>query len=137
MGAKYFQIRPSLQGTWQKQTYIPPPISLKSIETDDFEVIISHYKYDEAILPHGYTKCYGYHFCPSINWKGKVGVCLYRMGEEKYVFGDLNKETFTYIWYNKKVPDDLMDDGCQNCCKLHEINKVLFEAAQMKEVNFI
>ncbi len=137
MGAKYFQVRPSLAGIWQNQPYMPTPVGLKSIETEDFEVVISHYKYDEAILPHEYTKCYGYHFCPSIDWKGQVGVCLYRMDEDKYVFGNLNEETFTAIWYHKNVSGNLVNDGCQNCCKNHEINKELFVAKHMDHVNFL
>ncbi len=137
MGASYFQVRPALQGNYKKQSFLLPPGYLKEYETRDFKVILSDYKFMDATKPHGYSRCYGYHFCPSIDWCGKVGVCLYRMDEEKYVFGDLNKQTFTAIWHHKRVAEGLVNGGCQNCCKNHEINKLLFEAKHVKEINFL
>ena len=120
-----------------KQPMIIPPSYLKEYETNDFKVMLTPYKFKEAVIPREYDKCYGYHFCPSINWKEKVGVCLYRMEKEKYILGDLKEKTFTEIWQQKNCSEDLVDDKCQNCCKNHEINKMLFEAKQLKHVNFL
>jgi len=136
MGAKYLQVRPALVEDYKKQPLLSIPQYLKEYETDDFKVILTPYKFEDATKPHGYDRCYGYHFCPSIDWRGKVGVCLYRMGEERYVFGDLNKDTFTKIWYHKDVSIDLVNENCQNCCKNHVINKLLFEAKHVEHANF-
>ena len=59
------------------------------------------------------------------------------MGEEKYVFGDLNRKSFVSTWIRKDVPMNLVDAKCQNCCKNHEINKILFTAKQARCVNFL
>lgn len=137
INARYFQVRPALEGNYLKQPMMIIPSYLKEYETDDFKVILTLYKFKEAVIPHEYDKCYGYHFCPSINWKEKVGVCLYRMGEEKYIFGDLKEKSFTEIWHHKKISNNLVNEGCQNCCKNHEINKALFMAKQMEQINFL
>jgi len=137
IGAAYFQVRPALVGYYKNQPPLSPPTYLKEYETSDFEVIVTPYKFEEATKPHRYSQCYGYHFCPSIDWRGKIGVCLYRMGEEKYVFGDLNRKSFVSTWIRKDVPMNLVDAKCQNCCKNHEINKILFTAKQARCVNFL
>ena len=137
MGAKYFQVRPALEGYYKRQPKMPLPLYLGEYETENFKVLLTPYKFKEATFPHEYKQCYGYHFCPSIDWKGKVGVCLYRMHENKYIFGDLNENGFIDIWQNKVVADNLVDAGCQNCCKNHEINKALFAAKQAEQVNFL
>lgn len=137
MGVEYFQVRPALEGYYRVQSLMLPPAYLKDYETSDFKVILTAYKFRDATKPHGYSQCYGYHFCPSIDWRGKVGVCLYRMGEEKYVLGDLNKESFVRIWCYKNKLKGLVDDECQNCCKNHEINKLLFEAKHIEHRNFL
>lgn len=137
MGAKYFQVRPALEGHYEIQPSISIPLYLKVYETDNFKVLLTPYKFEEATLPRGYDRCYGYHFCPSIDWNGKVGVCLYRMEEENYVFGNLKEKTFTEIWCHKDPPLNLIDEKCQNCCKNHEINKALFEATRVEHENFL
>lgn len=137
MGAKYFQVRPALVGYHANQPLISPPWYLEKYGTDNFKIILTLYKFEEAVIPRRYDRCYGYHFCPSIDWNGKAGVCLYRMEEEKYILGDLKEKTFTEIWQQKNCSEDLIDDKCQNCCKNHEINKILSEAKQLKHVNFL
>ena len=132
LGASYFQVRPALS---QKQPILTPPVYLKDFETPEFKIFLTAYKFRESIVPKDYDRCYGYNFCPSIDWNGRVGVCLYRMNEEKYVFGDLNKKSFSEIWANKEVFYPVTKD-CQNCCKNHRINQILFTAKQTGHINF-
>lgn len=136
LGAKYFQIRPALLGSHEIQPKLASPQYLKKYETDNFKVYTTPYKYEEAIKPKKYDKCYGYNFCPSINWKGHLGVCLYMMANPQFIFGNLNQEDFAALW--EKIPEHIkiMPD-CQNCCKNHEINKLLFEAKNVEQIDFI
>lgn len=136
LGASYFQVRPALTGNFKTQQFIHPPYTLKSFEQPGFTVHITEYKYNEAQKPKAYGECYGFQFVPSIDWNGKVSVCLYRTLEEDYILGDINTRTFKEIWASMpaSVP---ATDACWNCCKNHEINKALFEAKNVEQRHFL
>ena len=136
MGACYFQVRPVLEGDYKKQPFIMPPDYLKVYQTEGFEVCVTDYKYQEATKAKTYKDCFGYHFTPSIDWKGHVSVCLYRTLEEAYILGDLNTKSFTEIW-DEMPKVALANDECQNCCKNHEINKALDSAKRVEMGNFL
>jgi len=58
------------------------------------------------------------------------------MQDERFIFGDLNKESFKEIW--KKVPKKIkVIPSCQNCCKNHEINRALYKAKKLEHVEFL
>ncbi len=136
MGAAYFQVRPALVGSWELQPHIEEPGYLQEFTQPGFEVYTTAYKYAEAIKPRDYNLCYGYHFCASIDWHGALGVCLYMMRDEQFVFGDLNKESFGDIW--ARVPGQIkVIAKCQNCCKNHEINKLLYAATKVENTKFL
>lgn len=124
-GASYFQVRPALMGSHENQPHLSAPTFLKQYETNDFEVSITEYKYDEATQPRTYDKCYGYNLCPSIDWNGHLLTCLYMSGKKEYILGDLNTDSFLNIW-NSLVTEKNISKECQNCCKNHEINKALY-----------
>jgi len=136
IGARYFQVRPALQTSYKKQTLMLAPDYLKEYRTDKFDVYVTDYKYEEANKPKTYRDCYGYHFCPSIDWRGRLLACLYMTNQNKFVFGDLNKKPLLRIWggISKKVP---VVEACQNCCKNHEINKVLYAAKNIGLADFL
>lgn len=135
-GARYFQIRPALVGNYKNQPLLSVPLYLKEHRKKNFEVYITGYKYEDAVKPKNYRYCYGYHFCPSIDWNGKVNVCLYLASRKKYALGDLNKERLLKIWPNI-IKQTKVTDECQNCCKNNEINKILYAAKNVKSVDFI
>ena len=136
IGASYFQIRPALTGDFMTQPYLVHPEFLKCRNSDTFKVHVTEYKYAEAQNPKDYHECYGFNFVPSIDWNGKVSVCLYRTLEKEYILGDLNKDSFSTIWAN--LPNHVpAADSCWNCCKNHEINKVLFSAKHIEQGNFL
>lgn len=136
MGAAYFQVRPALTGNFKTQPFILPPYFLKNHESPGFEVHITEYKYNEAQKPKSYSKCFGFHLVPSIDWNGKVSVCLYRTLEGQYILGDLYEKSFFEIW--DSLPESAPAcDSCWNCCKNHEINKALVSAKEASQVNFL
>ena len=135
-GASYFQIRPALIGDYKKQPNLRVPNYLKEYENRNFKVHVTNYKYVESVKSKKYKYCYGYHFCPSIDWKGNLSVCLYLTYHKDYILGNLNKDTFGSIW--KKIPKrKKVISKCQNCCKNHEINKILFNVKNIESVNFL
>ena len=135
-GASYFQVRPALAGKYYEQPLLETPTFLLMNETKKFKVYTTDYKYYDAVRPRGYTKCYGYHFCPSIDWNGKLCVCLYMSGRKKFNLGDLNHMRMEDIW--EVLPDYLdIEERCQSCCKNHEINKALNTAKNVKDPDFL
>ena len=136
MGASYFQVRPALTGDFKTQPHIEPPNFIKKRQTDSFAIEVTEYKYREAQKGKEYHECYGFNFVPSIDWNGKVSVCLYRTLEDAYILGDLNVDTFHDIW--ERLPQSVPAvDSCWNCCKNHEINKILFSAKNITQRNFL
>ncbi|MFA6393943.1 MAG: radical SAM protein [Patescibacteria group bacterium] len=136
LGATYFQTRPALLGSHEIQPKLSPPEFLNQYETETFKIYTTPYKYEEAVRPKEYDKCYGYSFCPSVNWKGRLGVCLYMMENPKFIFGDLNEENFSDLW--KKIPEHVkVIPQCQNCCKNHEINRLLDLSKNIIQTSFI
>ena len=136
IGASYFQIRPALMGSYKKQPYLCIPTYLKDYETKTCKIFLTEYKYDEAMRDKKYKDCYGYHFCPSISWTGKLSICLYLSLNKQYILGDLGKESFQSIWW--RIPEKIkVTDECQNCCKNNEINKMLYAVKHIKDPDFI
>lgn len=136
LGAVYFQIRPALIGFYDAQPKLEVPEYLKEYETGRFKVYTTSYKYEECTRKRDYGKCYGYFFCPSINWRAQLGACLYMMHDERFIFGDLKEDGFSEIW--RQIPDYVsVIPECQNCCKNHEINKSLFAAKNVEQINFL
>jgi len=136
IGARYFQIRPALIGSYKDQISMSPPKYLEKLRKKNFDVYITDYKYEESKKAKVYKDCYGYHFCPSIGWNGKVNVCLYLTLQAKYQIGDLKKDRLIDIWprITKRIK---VTKECQNCCKNNEINKLLYAAKNIREVDFI
>jgi len=136
IGARYFQIRPALVGSHKKQPLIRPPKYLEECRSKGFDVYVTDYKYREAIRPKEYKACYGYHFCPSIDWKGHLSVCLYLTHKKEYILGDLNKTPLLDLWPDIKKKVKVIKE-CQNCCKNHEINKILYASRNIGSVDFL
>jgi MoaA/NifB/PqqE/SkfB family radical SAM enzyme len=136
VGAAYFQIRPALSQDFKDQPVLTEPVYLHDYATDEFKVFTTPYKYLEAARPRHYKDCYGYHICPSIDWRGHVVACLYLSDDPDYILGNLNEDPLPNIWRDipNKVP---VIDACQHCCKNHEINKVMAEARSCPNRDFL
>jgi len=130
LGLYYFQVRPALEKSYKDQKDLPVPYKLKELEDSKFKIFLSEYKFVDATQPKNYDICYGHYFCPVIDFNGDVNVCMYKLGQEPYIFGNLYKQNFIDIWNSKKrkkiKASKLIDENCQVCCKNHEINKLLY-----------
>jgi len=129
-GCHYFQVRPALADRLEDQKPILLPKWLKELETPDFEVVLTDYKWDDYTKPHPYETCHGHQITPFIWHNGDVGTCAYQFGKPEFTFGNLSRETFKEIWNGERRRDMLargvkVKPSCQVCCKLHETNKVL------------
>jgi hypothetical protein len=136
IGARYFQIRPALSGDCAHQPDLIQPGYLKEYARKGFDVYVTEYKYRECIRDKDYGKCYGYFFCPSIDWEARLSTCLYLSGDKRFVLADLKSHRLVDAWPKIKK-DVFVIPGCQNCCKNHEINKVLDAAQNIEMTDFI
>lgn len=131
LGVDYFQVRPALNKTYRSQPVFKIPYHLKSMETDNFRIFLSEYKFIDSTKERDYDVCYGHHFCPVIDFNGDVNVCMYKLGQKPYIFGNLNKMSFIDIWNSERrkkiISNKLINHDCQVCCKNHEINKLLYQ----------
>lgn len=135
-GASYFQIRPALLGSYEKQPNLMVPYFLEGNTDENFKVYVTDYKYEGATKPFSYSECYGYHFCPSIDWNGNVSSCLYLTQDPEFQFGNLKEKSFLEIW--PKIPSSIsVSTKCQNCCKNNQVNKILFKSKQMEHIEFL
>ncbi len=134
-GASYLQVRPALIGDYISQPELDMPEYLKEYARKDFEVYITEYKYREYTRNKDYAFCHGYHFCPSIDWKGRLSTCLYLSGDPRFILGDLTKTNIGEIWPEIEKQIKVIPE-CQNCCKNHEINMVLDKARRVEMVDF-
>lgn len=79
-----------------------------------------------------FSVCDGHFFNPVLDANGNLCVCMYHPNDERFVFGNIYKNTFEEIWKSEKRKSVIdfvrkLDYGneCQMCCKLTEINKFL------------
>lgn len=129
-GVAYFQVRPALADRWDLQQQVDLPSWLLQYATPQFRVVLTPYKFEDYMRPHGYPVCHGHRFVPFIWHSGDVSVCAYHFGKEPFVFGNLNEESFPQIWAGERRREmlargvDVVTD-CQHACKNHMINKTL------------
>lgn len=118
---------------------------LKEIETDDFRIFFRASAMKNKILRKNYDQCYGLPFFSYIDANGSVWPCISFLGNEKYCYGNLYKNTFVEIWnsenkilVDKKISELDLNKECREICRNNEINKYLYELKNPSEhVNFI
>jgi len=148
IGADGFQIRPILGrpygDSYNKQSdkeFILKQWKrlqdLDKFKEEKFKVFISWDKFHDVIDEennHGriYNKCQYHHFIAVLNSNGEFTVCMYRLNDPKFVFGNVNEKSLKEIWNSDKRKevidhcDNKIDfSKCQVCCKGHELNKFL------------
>jgi len=126
----YLQIRPALAPTAAQQEVVECPRWLHEHSSRGMRIILTEYKWQDCMQPHGYPICYGHHFVPFIWHNGDVDVCAYHFGEGTFTFGNLREESFDKIWRGTMRSQMIhggvaVVDNCQHCCKNHELNKTL------------
>ena len=79
-----------------------------------------------------FDKCEGHFFSPILNSNGDLMACMYHFGDERFVFGNIYKDNFSFIWKSDRRREVInfvrnldYKNECQVCCKLYEINKLI------------
>ncbi len=130
-GVQYFQVRPALADRAELQRPVECPTWLKEFETPTFRIVLTEYKWDDYLKPHGYPICYGHHMVPFLWHNGDVSVCAYHFGRPEYTFGNVIRDGgWNEVWEGERRRE-MVETGvpvirdCQHNCKNHEINKSL------------
>ena len=136
LGAGGFQLRPVLPIPSDMTTYIPPGIQdavggLKYLSNDGFFCNISYDKFEDMLQPREYTSCTYHNFVCVLNANGDISVCMYRLYEDEFTFGNIYENELKAIWVSPKRQEvikhctDMDFSRCQICCKGHELNTFL------------
>lgn len=151
LGAKGFQLRPVLPIPDDSTYYIPDNLDeiiaeLKGLETPDFFCNISYDKFNELGKPREYKSCTYHNFLCVLNANGDLSVCMYKLYEDEFTFGNIYVQDVGEIWSSRrrkqviKLCTDMDFSTCQVCCKGHELNTFLYyiEVADgMKDRRFL
>ncbi|MBI5723794.1 MAG: radical SAM protein [Planctomycetes bacterium] len=119
---------------------------LQQFNTDGYSVIFrvrAMAKWDEA--QHPYNRCMGLPFWSYIDAGGNVWGCSMFLGDERFLYGNINENAFQEIWEGERrrkslewVQKELDPCNCRVNCRMDEINRYLWELRNPPEhVNFI
>ena len=120
--------------------------ALSSLNTKDFSVIVrmnTMKKCDKN--GRDYSKCFALPFWSYIDSGGNVWGCSAYLGDERFLYGNINENSFKEIWEGEKrmkslkwVEDELNAGKCRINCRMDEINRYLWELKNPSDhVNFI
>ncbi len=155
IGLDYLVVKPYSQHPFSKTTryknikydkYLKLSDELKAFNTDKFNVVFranTMKKWDEGVR--NYKHCYALPFWSYIDAGGNVWGCSVFLGDERFLYGNINDQAFQQIWEGKKrkkslqwVEKDMCAHHCRVNCRMDEINRYLWELKHPSEhVNFI
>jgi len=126
--------------------YIKLADRLKGYNDKSFSVIFrirTMKKWDEGVRD--YKRCHALPFWTYIDAGGSVWGCSAYLGDERFLCGNIYKDTFKKIWNSgerKKmlamVKEDIDTKNCRVNCRMDEVNRYLWELKHLPEhVNFI
>lgn len=129
-GADFAQFRP-FHG--DKMDVVPILEELKNkYETPNFKVVASMQKYrqihDINSYKRDYDKCRGMFFSTVITANYKVFACIHYRQQEKYMLGDLSKNTLEEIFKSariRQVYESIDCYKCPNLCRNDSFNRTL------------
>ena len=105
---------------------------LKSLETDDFSVIVRTRTMERIHNARTYTECYGFQFYSLIDAKGNVVPCNVFYNNPDFVYGNLYNDSFSNIWLSdnrKDIIKKVTNLGTTQCgmyrCRLDVMNRYL------------
>lgn len=120
-------------------------MGVKYAETVDFKVIIRENAFQRAteeVRPYG--RCLALPFWSYIDAGGNVWGCLSFIGDNRFYYGNIHKNTFGEIWegdLRRKTMDMMKEFDVVECkvnCRMDEINRYLWELMHPGgHVNFI
>lgn len=158
IGLDYLVIKPYSQHMFSEtheyegidySTYLQQADELRALNTDDFHVVfrensMKKYTEDEGLR---YTKCNATpFFWAYVMSNGEVCGCSAYLLDEKFMYGNLNDNTFKSVWEGVKreasfhhIRENLDIKECRVNCRMDEINRYLFKLREdlVDHVNFI
>jgi len=135
--ADYIQFRPVLPRYFESEkSDINETVWkwLEKYQTGKDYVNISNDKLDDITYDNmtPFNSCEGHFFNPILDANGNLCICMYHPDDDRFVFGNIYKNTFTEIWNSAKRIEVIefvrklnYKDECQMCCKLTELNKFI------------
>lgn len=119
---------------------------LQSLKSNRFEVIFrlnTMKKWDE--VSRNYKHCYAHTFWSYIDAAGNLWGCSAYLGDKRFIYGNIYKDTFKRIWEGPKragicamIEKKLDTDKCRVNCRMDEVNRYLWDLKYpLEHVNFI
>lgn len=119
---------------------------LAKFNDDSFRVVFRTRAMEKlARSERGYGRCMALPFWAYIDAGGGVWGCSAFLGDERFLYGNINDNTFEEIWKGeqrkrvmKYVAEELDVTACRRNCRMDEINRYLWELTHPADhVNFI
>lgn len=119
---------------------------LERFNNDRFRVIYRRHTMDKLRrAERGYDRCQALPFWSYVDAAGGVWGCSSYLGDERFLFGNINQSPFREIWEGERrrrclefVANGLDSAGCRMNCRMDEINLYLWELTHPSQhVNFI
>ena len=121
---------------------------LRALNTNKFQVVFRENTMKKYIQSEGrYTKCNATpFFWAYVMADGEVYGCSAYLLDKKFMYGNINEESFQAIWEGKRreenfhyVRNELDIKQCRVNCRMDEVNRYLFDLKEglIEHVNFI
>ncbi len=154
IGANYLTIKPFIKHPSQKskaydnlnyRNYLHLDEGLQKLKSEDFHIYFRAHCMGKLNKARPYGKCLGLPFFAEIASDGNIYTCGPYLGNKKFCYGNIYKNTFEEIWNGRrrkrilKMVDVKLDVArCMKGCRLDEINRYLWELKNPPpHVNFI
>lgn len=145
----YSQHHKSLTHEYEEFDYGPHLAMVRKLETfndSNFRIIFRENTMKKMHRSRrGYERCQALPFWSYIDSDGNVWGCSAYLGDEQFLYGNINEQSFEQIWTGERrrrnlefVQCDLDPEGCRMNCRMDEINLYLWELTHPSaHVNFI
>lgn len=118
---------------------------LRIYERPDFKIIFRKDTMTRLINRGTYEKCYGTSFAAHLTTEGDLYGCSAFLGDPRFCFGNIYRETFERIWRGvrrakvlKMLAESWDMAKCREVCRLDAVNRYLWELKHPPaHVNFI
>lgn len=155
-GVDYISIKPFVQQSDKQYYQMKKQFTISELDTlfthletyntDDFKVIARKNSF-ENYGERNYCNCYGTSFISVLNSAGEIASCLPYWDKDKFVFGNINQNSFEEIWNSEKrkkiktfIENELdVKKVCPPNCRPNAINAYLYELKKpsVEHINFI
>lgn len=129
--------------TYSDYTYLND--ELQKLSDNDFKVIFRINTMRKLKEKRPYKCCLGLPFWAYIDSDANVYACSAFLGDERFIYGNIERQSFEEIWNSDKrkriikmMESQWNIDDCRQVCRLDEINRYLWELKNPPlHVNFI